>query len=255
MMTQQAPAGIGDNLPPDPMDPVQIAARLDETHAKIFARADELKASVSRMPAEIGDEAMAAKFTDTGAMVNACRKAADAARVAEKAPFLDGGRQIEAHFRTPLALLDGLKKKIQILLTAFQIKKEREERQRLEAQRKEAEAAARKAEAEAEDEVGLEDAVAAEDHAHTAAKEAQASTAELSRSRGEYGSVASLRKLWTFTIENRSQIPLERLRPYLSDDTIDKAIRSLIRAEVTPQGKAVDLPGVKIFQQAKSAVL
>ncbi len=257
MTTQQAAAGIGDNLPPDPMDPEQIKIRLDEKHAKIFARTDELKASVAKMPDEIEDEAMAAKFTDTGAMVNACRKAAEAARVVEKAPFLDGGRQIEAHFRTPLALLDALKKQISRKLTDFQIKKEREERRRLEQQRQQAEAAAAKAEEEAENEIDLEEAVAAEDEAHAAAKATEASTADLSRSRGEYGGVASLRKTWTFTIENRGKIPLERLRPYLTDDAIDKAIRSLIRAEIVPTGK-VDkavLPGVKIFQQAKTAVL
>ena len=255
MMTQQEPAGIGDNLPPDPMDPEQIASRLDEAHAKIFARAEELKASVGRMPAEIEDEAMAAKFTDTGAMVNACRKAAEAARVAEKAPFLDGSRQIEAHFRTPLALLDTLKKSISGKLTNFQIKKEREERRRLEAEQKAAEEEAKKKEAGAEDEVDLEEAVAAEDTANVKAKEAQASTADLSRSRGQYGSVASLRKLWTFAVVDHSKIPMERLRPYFSDEAIDKAIRSLIRAEVAPTGKAVDLPGVKIFQEAKTAVL
>ena len=253
MTTEQQTAGIGDNLPPDPMDPVQTAIRLESTHAKIFARADELKASVARMPDEIEDEAVAAKFTDTGAMVNACRKAADAARAAEKAPFLAGGKQIDAHFRSPLALLDDLKKLIQIPLTNFQIKKEREERRRLEAQREAAEAAAKKAEEEAVDEIDLEEAVAAEDEAHVAAKATEASTADLSRSRGEYGGVSSLTKRWVHTIENRSQIPLERLRPYLTDEMIDKAIRGLIRAEVTPTGKAVDLPGVKIFQAAKSS--
>lgn len=254
MTTEQNPAGMGHNLPPDPLDPVEINRRLSEKHAKIFARTEELTDSVARMPDEIEDEAMAAKFTDTGAMVNACRKAADAARVAEKAPFLDGGRQIQAYFATPLAALDVLKRKIQGPLTQFQIKKEREERRRLEAQRLEAEAAAKKAEEEAESETDLEEAVAAEDHANTTAKAAQADAATLSRSRGQYGSVSSLRKTWTFTIENRRKIPLERLRPYLSDDAIDKAIRSLIRAEVATTGKAVDLPGVKIFQQAKSAV-
>ncbi len=254
-MTQTEAAPMGHNLPPDPLDPVEIARRLEETHARIFARADELKESVARMPDEIEDEVMAAKFTDTGAMVNACRKAAEAARVAEKAPFLDGGRQIQAYFGAPLATLDALKRKIQGPLTEFQIKKEREERRRLEAERKAAEERAKKLAEEAKDEVDLEEAVAAEDHAHTAAKAAEAKPAELSQSRGQYGSVASLRKTWTFTIENRSLIPIERLRPYLSDDAIDKAIRSLIRAEVTPTGKAVDLPGVKIFQQAKSAIL
>lgn len=252
-MTEQAPAGLGDNLPPDPMDPEEITRRLDDKHTRIFARADELKESVARMPEEIEDEAMATKFTDTGAMVNACLKAAKAARVAEKDPFLAGGRQVDAHFRSPLALLETLKKKILEPLTAFQLKKEREERRRLEHARIEAEAVAKKAEEEAVDEDDLEEAVAAEDHANVAAKATEQSTADLSRSRGEYGGVSSLTKRWVHTIENSSKIPLERLRPYFTDDMIDKAIRSLIRAEVTPLNKAVDLPGVKIFQEAKSS--
>jgi hypothetical protein len=75
--------------------------------------------------------------------------------------------------------------------------------------------------------------------AQTAAKVAEqartraaAKPADLSRVRGEYGSLGSLRQRWGFHILDRAEIDLEVLRPYLSGDCIDHAISAAIAAGI-----------------------
>ena len=244
-MTDPAPPPIGDNQP-NPFDGEAIRARLTDEHQNIVARVDELEASAKRMPDEVKDEAMASKFTDTGGFVMACRKAAAAARKAEKDPYWEGGKTVDAFFNTLIARLDVLKGQVQRPLTAYQLKKEAVERRCREAEAKAAEEEAARLAEEAKGDEDLDVAVIAEEVANKAAKEATAPAADLSRSRGEYGTQSSLRKRWTHRITHKGSIPLDQLREHFTDDSIDKAIRAFVRSG----GR--ELAGVKIFQEAKS---
>jgi hypothetical protein len=75
-----------------------------------------------------------------------------------------------------------------------------------------------------------------------ATRRATAPAAELSRTRGEYGAVSSLRTFWDFTVDNYDVIPLETIRQHISREAIDKAIRSAIAADIR------EIRGVHIFE-------
>lgn len=68
-----------------------------------------------------------------------------------------------------------------------------------------------------------------------------AKAADLSRVRGEHGSVSSLREFWTFRNLNRAALDLEQLRQHIAETALETAIRSFIEAG----GRK--LPGVEIF--------
>jgi len=154
------------------------------------------------------------------------------------------------------------KRRVESALTNYLRRKEQEERQRREAealrarqeeerQRREAEEAA----AKIRDEKSLADAIAAEQAAKVTTADAEkaeraaiAKPAELSRTRGEYGAVSSLRTEWTFADMDRAALDLEALRHHLPTDGIERAIRSFVRAG----GR--ELRGVRIYEQTSAVV-
>lgn len=79
-------------------------------------------------------------------------------------------------------------------------------------------------------------------------KKADANQAELSRTRGDLGSVSSLRTDWVHDGFDRAELDLEALRQHLPADAIDQAIRSFIRAG----GR--ELRGTRIFEQTTAVV-
>jgi len=240
--------GIGGNLPPVET-PAEIYERLADTYSAMIARRDELLAGVARVPAV--DDDNVAKIIDFVKQIKAAGTKATEAFKSEKNPFLEGGRAVDGYFKKitePLA--DGvtaLNKK----LTAYQIAKEAEERRirdaAAQAAREEAarlqkiaddEAAALRAEADkAREENNLAAAVEAEAQAERAAaaahavqREAQASVADLSRTRGEMGGVSSLRTEWRGELVDRATLDLEALRDHIPADALEQAIRSLVKA-------------------------
>ena len=81
-----------------------------------------------------------------------------------------------------------------------------------------------------------------------AAREAEAKPADFSRTRGDLGSVASLRKFMDFKIEAYDDIDLEPLRPHIPQSAIEQAIRSFVRAG----GR--ELRAVTIFENTQTVV-
>lgn len=65
--------------------------------------------------------------------------------------------------------------------------------------------------------------------------------------RTEAGTVSATAK-WTHRITDASKIPLEKLRPYMSIDDIDKFVRAFVRANKNSQ----TLAGVEIYQDQKT---
>lgn len=101
----------------------------------------------------------------------------------------------------------------------------------------------------------MDEAIAAEERrkkaqadAEKAKKEAEAKAAELSRQRGDMGSVSSLRTFWDFADLDRNALDLEALRQHLPADALEKALRSFIKAG----GR--ELRGARIFQNTQAAV-
>lgn len=104
----------------------------------------------------------------------------------------------------------------------------------------------------------IDDAVRMEKRADKLDGAAQAPEAELSRGRGEYGSVASRVTTWTYTILDRDKIPLETLRAYMHPDAIDAAVTRYMNAHRPELGKGRDrddlLPGVEFHTVTNTRV-
>lgn len=140
-------------------------------------------------------------------------------------------------------------------------KESREAAARARQERDEAEAAAAAAKkdekaAAKETKNSLDDAVRIEKRADRLDNAAQASAAELSRGRGEYGSVGSLTTRWTWRMLDRDRIPLEQLRAYLLSDAVDAAVTRFMQAHradlVHGQANTALLPGV-VFEEITEA--
>lgn len=254
--------GLGHNEPPpDLLTGEALHNKLEEDHAALVARRDQLLDAEARIPA-IEDEDTARRAGDYIKQIMAATKALEGARVAAKEPFLEGSRVVDGFFKMVSEPLAKLKRKVEDNLTLFLRKKadaERREREERERQAREEEAQRRREAEEAaarmRSQQDLDEAVAADERARQAeadrvkaTKEAEAKAAEMSRTRGEYGSVSSLRTDWDFSDVDRETLDLETLRPHLPRDAIDRALRSFIRAG----GR--EIRGAQIFQVTNAVV-
>lgn len=256
----QAAADRGLTNQPDAA--TAIREDLATKHADIMKRAAELLAAAERVPAEIADDEIAGKVGDFIKQVSACAKNAEAARVSEKEPHLAAGRMVDGWFKGLADPLDKAKAKIQNRLTDYlraKEAKERAERERIAREERDAAAAAAKLAQQAEQAVqsaaGLDAAIDAAEVANKAAADAaqaeraaDAKAADLSRTRGDFGSVASLRDNWTFRALDRASLDLEVLRSHLSTDALEHAMRSFVRAG----GRQIK--GATIYNDQKASV-
>lgn len=257
-MPETQTADIGHNRPPLESD---LPDRLNADYEPLLKRKAELLAGAANVPTELDDDT-APRVADFVKQIGAAIKSLDVARVAEKEPYLAGGRAVDTFFKNASEPLAKAKGNIERVLTSYQRKREAEERRRREEEerkaREAAEAAAKEAAERAkalEDESQLARAIEAEAAAKQAAadaakaqKAADAKAAELSRMRGDLGSVTSLRTFWDFTDLDRATLDLEALRQHLPQDALEKAVRSYIKAG----GR--NLKGVRIFENTKSQV-
>ena len=250
-----------NNPPPDLLVGDALRNRLADESAALIRRRDDLLAAEARLPV-IDSEDVARKVSDFVKQIAAAAKAADGARVAAKEPYLDGGRVVDGFFKAISDPLATLKKNVERKLTEYlrekeaaerarRLQEEREARERAEAARREAEALAQSA----RDAESLDAAVEAEKEADRAtadaikaSREADAKAADLSRTRGEFGAVASLRTHWVFDNINRDELDLEALRSHFPIDGLEKALRSFIRAG----GR--ELKGARIYETTEANV-
>jgi septal ring factor EnvC (AmiA/AmiB activator) len=211
---------------------------------------------------EITDEALAQKAGDFIKQLMTLHKTAETTRVGVKEPYLAGGRGIDGFFAAITDPVIAAKLKVERSLTKYlrdkadKERREREEQARLlreeeDRKRREAEEAAKKV----ADEQSLATAIEAEKQADVATadatkaeKAAEAKPADMSRTRGEYGSVSSLRTTWTFRDLDRASLDLEMLRQHIPADGLDKAVRAFIRAG----GRT--LTGVVIYEETGAVV-
>ena len=235
---------------------------LDEQYADELQRANDLTEALGRMPDAVDDDDGAGKAADFIKQITACVKHLETARKSEKEPYLEGGRMVDAAFAKHKDGLDGVKKEVNRRLTVYLRAKEEAERaarEKAEREAREVAAKAARAAAEAEaairEEEDLANAVELERAAKQAAadaekarKESVAKSADMSRTRGDYGGVTSLVERWEFADLDRHELDLEALRHHLPSDALEKAVRSFIKAG----GR--ELAGVHIFLDKKSRV-
>jgi hypothetical protein len=82
---------------------------------------------------------------------------------------------------------------------------------------------------------------------------ATATDADLSRTRGERGTVGSLTGSWQMRVVDREKIPLALLRGYLNPDHVDVAIRRYMRDNKL-ENQIAPLDGVEFYWQPDSRV-
>lgn len=241
-MNEAGLPGLGHNLPP-------LKERLAADYQSLIARANELGEAATRAPETIGDDETLGKVGDLVKLIAACIKAADAARVNEKEPFLVGGRQVDGFFKTVTDRLTATKRNLETRVGVYLRRKAEEERLRRHEEeclkREEAERLA----AQARTETDLDRAVEAEQEALAAEKAADATPAELARTRSaDLGSVSTLRTSWEFEVVDWDAVPLDVLRPYIARADIEKAIRAFVRAGHR------ELKGVRVFETQTAMV-
>jgi len=258
--------GIGGNNPPS--DAEVLRDILLQDSQPLLNRRDELLGSVSRAPLAVEDEETCGKVADLVKLLTACHKNAEATRVAKKEPFLQQGRVVDGFFKQITDPLEKARKTLEPRLTKYQRDKADRERREREAAQRAAEEEARRKAAEAaaaaqqlETEEDLDAAIAAEQQAKqaeldklAAQKAAEAKAAELSRSRGDFGAVASLRTFWDHKDLDRATLDLEALRPFFSQDALEKAVRAYVRANFEPGKPGTQIKGVVIFENTTTRV-
>ncbi len=105
----------GHNVAPADYDP--IIERLNETpeYQQLRDRTSDLLAAVGRVPEVIENDETGDRVADfISKQIRPCIKNAKAYRVAEKQPYLDGGRTVDATFN---AISEPLEKAIKLLTT------------------------------------------------------------------------------------------------------------------------------------------
>lgn len=251
--TIAAPA-MGHNIGNVP-SPEVIAEYLAESYKGDVARANDLLEAFDRVPEKIEDEETNKRAADFAKKLASHVRVLENDHKGEKQPYLDGGRAVDGFFKGLADKLKVAKGNVEKRQTVFANAKAAEERKRRDEEariareraEKEAQAALDRAAALPADaaDAALDDAIALEDQANVAAEATQASNAELSRTRTDLGVVSSLNTFWDFEIENKDALDLDKLRPYLPMDAIEKATRAYVKAG----GR--DLNGARIFQNTK----
>ena len=234
------------NHPPSDID--ILRERLEEEATPLARRRDELLASVDRAPLEITDDDLAGRTADLIMLIATCHKAAETQRVGCKEPFLEAGRAVDGFYKKITVPLEKAKRAIEQRLTAYQRKKADEERRRREEDAERQRLAAEEAAKSIATDADLDEAINAEADAKKAETAAEAKPAELSRSRGDLGAVASLRTEWTGEITDRNNLDLLALRAHIPLDALEKAVRSFVRAG----GR--ELKGANIYERTSSVV-
>lgn len=103
----------------------------------------------------------------------------------------------------------------------------------------------------AKDKLAQKEADRVERVAIKAGRGADAKSAELGKSRGEYGGQTSLKEFWDFADLDRATLDLDALRDHLPHDALEKGIRSWIKANVDALRQGATLNGVRIFEDTR----
>jgi hypothetical protein len=251
----EAAPGIGHNRAPEAVEALE--RNLAESYADLVARFVDLELGCTRVPEIIDSALEAGLVADFVAQCQTHIRRAERAHKEEKAPFLNGGRAVDAFFKRRCEKLDAA---VSLVLSRLKTCYDRmvdaeavchasmvraaeaeacratdEEGQH----RQEAERLAREARtAEERRRAGRELALA--EVAAARAQEASARAATpcgAPRIVGDYGASAYVSHSWSFEVSDLARVP----RSYLSLDN------DAVRSAITKAGVR-EIPGLRIFQ-------
>jgi hypothetical protein len=230
MEAENPRAVAGGNNPPS------IAEILAERHAKLFALVEPLAVRANALPKTIATDEDNLKLGEVVVDARAAAKQLEENRVAEKEPYLTGGREVDAAFKSSLDRLTKMADGLTQRASAYAHQKKMEERRRSEEEakrlREQEEQQRRLADLEYDlgnDDVAAEHAGKAEGLAQRADTATTASTADLTRARGDNGRVATASDKWEFRVADWSKVDLDALRPFIQVAALEYAIKQHIR--------------------------
>jgi hypothetical protein len=262
-VTDLTPA-IGHNRGAEAIDPVSaLTDRLAATHSALVARFADLELGCARVPDPIANREEAGLITDFIAQCQVHLRQAEAGHKREKAPFLAGGRTVDAFFKRRCERLGAALAPVVLRLKAYRDRVVVEEGERHEAARRAAQVEAERARAEerhhrtAAERLARDADTTAERRAaaeHLAQAEAAAARARAAGERtslvlpairieGDYGAVAYVTRSWSFEVVDLARVP----RRYLSLDT------ERVRNAITKEGVR-DIPGLRVVEREELRV-
>jgi hypothetical protein len=237
-----------DNQPPLPE---RLALDYQETADEVQKIAERANALPRKIENEEDLSAVAPVIRDATTLM---RRVEDA-RKKEKEPHLEAGRQVDTFFKGMDDRLNNIKTVFTKLADAYQRQKVEDERRRREEEARKLREEEQRKLKEAEDARRAATVAKRQDEAAELARraaEAEAAAAEqakeIARTRTESGVVAGAKTVRNFRIVNYDQIPLDKLRPYIARDAVEKAVRAYMGFA---KG-AEDLPGVEFYDDIKS---
>ena len=262
-------AVTGHNKPPlEELVPAEFRAVLLADKPEFLTRLRDLVEAADRAKATNDDE-----LVRCGDLVNAYRAAGkhiDATHVSVKAPYLLGGRLVDAEKNTLTAMLSDAKGRVERVGNEYVAKREaaakaerdrlaneariaaeaaaRAERERVAAERAANDAIANAANA-AERDKAIEQAFAAADRAEAAASEAALACAPIAKAepvRSDTGATVSGSQVWESKVEDFSKAFRHVKGDPKVQEAIEAAIKRLVRA-----GKR-ELTGVNIYPVSKA---
>jgi hypothetical protein len=243
------------NAPDEPSvgTPQEIAAWLEHANDALIARRNHLVEGAKPWLEikRVDDDEAAGACAENVRMVNAFAKVAEARRTEQKQPFLEAERTVDGWHRALKESLQPALKHYHALLNAFAERKRADEQRRREdearlareeASRRAREAADAIAESDARNaDAALQRAQEASQRAQDAQAAAHARPADLDRTRGSYGAVASTRRTWGYEVEDITQVP----RSFLQVDA-DKVRAAMRDAGRSSDGRPlIDIPGIR----------
>lgn len=227
---------IGHNNPPSDFEIVK--SRLEEGERDIKKAILEIEKTP--LPESVDNEEIAGIVTDRIKSIRNIGSGITKTYKEIKEPYLQCSRAVDAWKNKLEADLAVMKSSAEKVLSIFLTKKAEEERLRqLEIARKQREEAEKLAqEALAHSQANLQEtanellgeAIKSESVANRIENTiADAKSHELVKTRSAFGSTASQKTAWVGKIVSLRGIDLEVLRPYLSEDVIQKALNSFVR--------------------------
>jgi len=249
--------------PPEPLSAQQVTEWLDYCLADLVERRNEevvpaLDAMIEAHP-QVEDDEAAALFTDNIRIAGDMERAARERILAEKRPFIDAGKTVDGWRDRFMTTLGAPLQQARAILLDYQTRKAAAAR--AEAQRRAAEAAERaRRDAEAAAAVQRRGIFDPDDgQAHAAADSARAARnaaeiaagkpAQLAKTVGHYGAVASVRTRWEYEIEDFDKIPLAYLM--INDSAIKAAMKQRDKATGRPTTK---VPGIRWVEVASLGI-
>jgi hypothetical protein len=253
-------AGLGHNNPPRPLTVEEVRAFLADQHTDLIERRNVLVDGIAEFldaHEEIDDDDDQGAAAENVRMAAAHTKLIDAKRKIDKQPFLDAERAVDGFFKSIADPLDKALLPLRARMNAYAARVEKERRraaqEELARKQREADEAVRAAQermtAAALDKV--EDTTVAVEQAERAAA---AKPAELTRTYGQYGAVASVTTRWDFEVTD-PMVLVQAVAAGLAPISCLSASATGIRAHLVTlpvvdlDGERTKLlPGVRVFE-------